>query len=38
MTKVGGQLWPALLDVIAAAVPMEQGPDGKAVTLMPHAA
>jgi hypothetical protein len=31
MTEIGGQLWQPLLDVIAAAVPMEQGPDGKAV-------
>ena len=31
MTEIGGQLWQALLDVVAAAVPMEQGPDGKAV-------
>jgi hypothetical protein len=32
MTKIGGQLWQPLLDVVAAAVPMEQGLDGKAVT------
>jgi len=31
MTEIGGQLWQALLDVVAAAVPMEQGPDGEAV-------
>jgi hypothetical protein len=31
MTKIGGQLRQALLDVVAAAVPMEQSPDGKAV-------
>ena len=31
MTEIGGQLWQALLDVVAAAVPMEQGLDGKAV-------
>jgi len=31
MTEIGGQLRQALLDVGAAAVPMEQGPDGEAV-------
>ena len=31
MTEIGGQLRQALLDVVAAAVPMEQGPDGEAM-------
>ncbi len=34
MTEIGGQLWQALLDVVAAAVPMEQGPDGEAMALL----
>jgi len=38
MTEIGGQLRQALLDVCPAAVPMEQGPDGEAMALMPRAA
>lgn len=38
MTEVGGELRQALFEIDAAAVPIEQGGDGEAMTLMPHAA